>query len=254
MTDYAEERRSELEVLESIFPDELQLLSDDQLAVRVEPEMQNEREPYAVNLLITYTPTYPDELPEIDVDVLEGEVNDGERQFLVDGLRSGAEESLGMAMVFTLASQLKELLAEMLVKRKERIAREDDERFRREEEAIAAKKRGTPVTRESFAAWSSKFEAELAAQQAKEEEDRIKALPPKEREEARRWYNKLTGRQQFEQDAKLFASDSGLVDEGDVAIDISAYERRDGEHAAEEDEVEEGVSRLRLGGEVSDDE
>jgi hypothetical protein len=37
-------------------------------------------------------------------------------------------------MVFTLASQLKELLAEMLVKRRERIAKEDEERFRREEE------------------------------------------------------------------------------------------------------------------------
>lgn len=37
-------------------------------------------------------------------------------------------------MVYTLALQLKELIAEMLVKRKERIAREDEERYRREEE------------------------------------------------------------------------------------------------------------------------
>lgn len=38
------------------------------------------------------------------------------------------------AMVYTLALRLKELIAEMIVRRKERIAREDDERFRREEE------------------------------------------------------------------------------------------------------------------------
>lgn len=127
-------------------------------------------------------------------------------------------------MVYTLALQLKELIAEMIVKRKERIAREDEERYRREEEvrganlgafrvsrgeelltdvaecrvslrtqAAAAKKRGTPVTKESFAAWSAKFEAEYAAQLKREEEERIRALPPKEREEARRWAAKLTG-------------------------------------------------------------
>lgn len=38
------------------------------------------------------------------------------------------------AMVYTLALRLKDLIAEMVVRRKERIAREDDERFRREEE------------------------------------------------------------------------------------------------------------------------
>ncbi|GAA6034309.1 hypothetical protein JCM8097_003837 [Rhodosporidiobolus ruineniae] len=253
MTDYAEERRSELEVLESIFPDELEVLSEDQLSIRVEPEVQSDHDPYVLNLLITYTPTYPDEPPEMALEVLEGEVNDEEEQFMLDGLRQGAEESLGMAMVFTLASQLKELLAEMLVKRKERIAREDDERFRAEEEAIAAKKRGTPVTRESFAAWSAKFEAELAAQRKKEDEERIKALPPREREEARRYYSKLTGRQQFEQDAKLAFADSGLVDEGDVALDISQYERHAEDADEDEEEAAEGVGRLRLG-EMSDEE
>lgn len=65
MTDsdrYAEERRSELEVLESIFPDELTgsspspplllpvlswyaaVISEDKLSIRVEPEIQNPAE------------------------------------------------------------------------------------------------------------------------------------------------------------------------------------------------------------------
>jgi hypothetical protein len=136
-----------------------------------------------LSLIITYTPTYPDELPEIGLEVLEGEVNDDEEEFLLNGLRENAEESLGMvrpysllssrsfppflraseleelplallspalppfldaqlkgsffpllqAMVFTLASQLKELLAEMVVLRKARIAKEDEERYEREE-------------------------------------------------------------------------------------------------------------------------
>ncbi|GAA6024448.1 hypothetical protein JCM10207_005768 [Rhodosporidiobolus poonsookiae] len=251
MTDYAEERKSELEVLESIFPDELDVLSDDELTIRVEPDVQNDHEPYVLSLRILYTPTYPDEPPEIDVELLEGEAEDDERAFLVDGLKATADESLGMAMVFTLASQLKELLAEMLVKRRARIDREDEERYRKEEEALAAKTRGTAVTRESFAAWSAKFEKELAASKKREDEERIRGLPPKERDEARRWAGKLTGRQQFEQDQSLSASDSGLVDEGDVALDISQYEREP--TSDEQDEVEAAAGRLRLA-DLSDDE
>ncbi|BGP38259.1 hypothetical protein JCM10449v2_002188 [Rhodotorula kratochvilovae] len=243
MTDYAEERRSELEVLESIFPDELEVLSDDQLAIKVEPDVQNEREPYTLNLLVTYTPTYPDEPPELDIDVLEGEVSDEEKEVLLAGLGESANESLGMAMVYTLALQLKELIAEMIVKRKERIAREDEERYRREEEAQAAKTRGTPVTKESFAAWAAKFEAEYAAQLKREEEERLKALPPREREEAKRWLAKLSGRQLFEQGAVALESDAAFGDEGDVAVDISQYERNVDE---DEDEVDDAAGRLRL--------
>ncbi|GAA5860623.1 hypothetical protein JCM8547_005479 [Rhodosporidiobolus lusitaniae] len=254
MTDYQEERAGELEVLESIFPDELELVSDDELTIRVEPDVQNDNDPYVLSLRITYTPTYPDELPEMDIEVLEGEANDDEVQFMLDGLKATGEESLGMAMVFTLASQLKDLLADMLVKRKERIAREDEERYRLEEEAAAAKTRGTKVTKESFAEWSAKFEKEYQEQLKREEEDRIKALPPKEREEARRWNSKLTGRQQFEQDSKLALTDTGLVEDGDVALDISEYERHGAQEDEEADEAGEGVGRLRLGGGDSDDE
>ncbi|POY76751.1 hypothetical protein BMF94_0343 [Rhodotorula taiwanensis] len=251
MTDYAEERRSELEVLESIFPDELEVISDDQLAIQVEPDVQSEREPYTVRLLVTYTDTYPDEPPELELDMVEGDVLDDELQFMLDGLKETADESIGMAMVFTLASRLKELIAEMIVKRKVRIAREDDERFRREEEALAARKKGTPVTKESFAAWAAKFEKEFAQIQKREEDDRLKALPPKEREETRRWVAKLTGRQLFEQGAITVESDAAFGEEGDVALDISQYERR---AAEDEDEDEHGVTeRLRLA-DLSDDE
>lgn len=109
-----------------------------------------------LNLVVTYTPTYPDEPPEMEIEVVEGDVSAEEEESLLAGLRATAEENLGMvhcavplltnktraadrptnrqAMVYTLALQLKELIADMLVKRKERIAREDEERYRREEE------------------------------------------------------------------------------------------------------------------------
>ncbi|KAG0655720.1 hypothetical protein C6P46_000754 [Rhodotorula mucilaginosa] len=253
MTDYAEERRSELEVLESIFPDELEgesghVISDDQLAIRVEPDVQNEREPYSFRMQVTYTETYPDEPPELELEPLEGEVNESELEFLTDGLLESANESVGMAMVYTLALRLKDLIAEMVVRRKERIAREDDERFRREEEALAARKKGTAVTKESFAKWAVQFEREFAEILKREEDERLKALPPKEREEARRWAAKLSGRQLFEQGALTREADAAFGDEGDVSLDISQYER-----TVEEEEEEAVTERLRLA-ELSDDE
>ncbi|GAA6063932.1 hypothetical protein JCM10212_004791 [Sporobolomyces blumeae] len=253
MTDYAEERRSELEVLESIFPDELTVLSDDQLSIRVEPENQNESDPYVLNLSITYTPTYPDELPEMEIKAVEGELSDDELEFLLDGLKASAEESLGMAMVYTLSLQLRELIGDMFVKRKERIAAEDEERYRLEEEAIAKKKQGTPVTKQSFAAWSAKFEQEMAEQRKRDESERLKALPGKEREEAKRWLAKLTGRQLFEQDSTLVSSDAAFGDEGDVVVDLSQYEREDPARDEDEDETDKVGERLRLA-DLSDDE
>lgn len=59
--------------------------------------------PDILNLLITYTPTYPDELPEISIEVSSGDLSDEEETFLLDGLRESAEESLGMVRSFSLS-------------------------------------------------------------------------------------------------------------------------------------------------------
>lgn len=50
------------------------------------------------------------------------------------------------------------------------------------------------VTPESYAKWRAAFEAEMAAKAKKEEDDRLKGLPPREREEAKRWALKPTGK------------------------------------------------------------
>ncbi|GAA5900705.1 Gir2p [Sporobolomyces salmoneus] len=254
MTDYAEERASELEVLESIFPDELEVLSEDKISIRVEPENQSETNPYILNLVVTYTPTYPDELPEMELEVVEGELSSSEETFLLDGLKTSGEESLGMAMVYTLSTQLRELISEMFVQRKERIAAEDEERYRAEEAAIAKKREGTKVTKESFASWSVKFEKEMQEVRKKEEQERLKGLPGKEREEAKRFLAKLTGRQLFESDSTLVGSDAVFGDEGDVAVDFSQYERRNDDDEDEDEDEADGVGeRLRLA-DLSDDE
>lgn len=49
-----------------------------------------------VRLLVTYTDTYPDEPPELELDMVEGDVLDAELQFMLDGLKETADESIGM--------------------------------------------------------------------------------------------------------------------------------------------------------------
>ncbi|ORY43586.1 ubiquitin-conjugating enzyme/RWD-like protein [Leucosporidium creatinivorum] len=253
MTDYAEERRSELEVLESIFPDELNIISEDKLSIRVEPEVQSPSEPYALNLTITYTPLYPDELPLIELDVLEGELNEDEVETLINGLKAAGEDSLGMAMVYTLSSYLRDSIAEVVRERKARIFKEENERALREEEEAAKKTAGTKVTPASFAAWKLKFEAEMEAKRAKEEQERLKTLPPKEREEVKKVMGKQSGRELFESEknASLITSDSAFDEEGAEEVDLSQYER-EGLDSDDEELARQGEG-LKLG-ELSDDD
>lgn len=46
---------------------------------------------------------------------------------------------------------------------------------------------------ESFKAWKAKFDAEQAAKKAKEDEEKLKGLTPKEREEWKRMGTRLSG-------------------------------------------------------------
>lgn len=52
----------------------------------------------------------------------------------MNGLKAQAEDSLGMAMVYTLAGYLQESLAELVRERKERIAKAEAEAYRLAEE------------------------------------------------------------------------------------------------------------------------
>jgi len=58
---------------------------------------------------------------------------------------------------------------------------------------LAKKREGTKVTAESFARWSIGFEKEMSELRKREEMERLKSLPGKEREEAKRFIAKLTG-------------------------------------------------------------
>ncbi|PSR76068.1 hypothetical protein PHLCEN_2v8730 [Hermanssonia centrifuga] len=141
-----------------------------------------------------------------------------------------------MAMTFTLVSHLREKLSTLVHARYEHHKQEEAEKERLVVEAEEAKTRGTPVTPESFLKWKAKFDKELAVKKAREDEEKMKGMTPKEREEYKKLATRLSGRQLFERNKDLDAADD-LLEEGTVSVDISQYEREAIEEEEEEDHV-----------------
>lgn len=175
---------------------------------------------------MAYPDDYPDEAPRLDVtappnalrhkylDVAEDKAR------LLDALAPTVEENLGMAMVFTLVSTLKDS-AELLISERMKAAEAQREMEMREaEEKENEKFHGTAVTRETFLEWRANFlkemeEAEKRAQEEKDAEDKKKRGPKEEK--------KLTGRELWVK---------GLVGKGDEEYD--------------EGDAAEGVEKLRI--------
>lgn len=115
-------------------------------------------------------------------------------------------------MTFTLVSHLREQLSSLVRKRAEKIRKQEAEKERLALEVYSAwpplltpiqvltpsqeeeaRTRGTPVTVESFKAWKIKFDQELAIEKAREDEEKMKGLTAKEREEFKKIGTRLSG-------------------------------------------------------------
>ncbi|KAI0831203.1 RWD-domain-containing protein [Trametes gibbosa] len=231
----AEVLAEEFEVLESIYPTEFTKLSEREILIDVEPdEPVDGIEPLTLAFNVEYTDDYPDSLPKFTLDATQGELNEAELSHLHDELQRVGDENLGMAMTFTLVAHLRERLSGIMREREERDRHEAAEKERKALEAEEARTRGTPVTFESFHAWKVKFDKELAVKRAREEEEKLKGLSPKEREEYKKSQTRLSGRQLFERGGNLGALEEDVEEDG-VSVDISQYDRT----ARVEEETEE---------------
>ncbi|KAG8714737.1 hypothetical protein FRC11_007320 [Ceratobasidium sp. 423] len=238
MSDYRAAIQEEYEVLESIFPDELKQISEDKLQVVVVPEEGAIDSTLKVLLGIEYTTNYPDEVPNISLEPEEGGLEEEEIESLITGMKAVGEENLGMAMVFTLVTHLREALVEVIRKRIEKEKQLELEKERQLMEAEAARTRGTPVTVESFNQWRIKFTAEMKGIQDREEDEKLKTLTPKEREEWKKSKSKPTGRQLFEKNRDLATSDASFIEEGVTSVDITQYDRT---VPRDEEEIDTGL-------------
>ncbi|KAF8894593.1 RWD-domain-containing protein [Infundibulicybe gibba] len=227
----------EFEVLESIYPDELTKLSETDIEIDAEPDDPIDGgESFKITLAVSYTDGYPDTLPDMSLRPVDGELDEDEVDDLLAQLRDVGKENLGMAMTFTLVSHLRERLSELVRRRAEKRKNEEAEKERLVLEAEEARTRGTPVTVESFKTWKANFDRERALAKAREEEEKIKNLSAKEKEEWKRAGTRLSGRQLFERHKNL--EDDNLIEEGVTSVDASQYERT----RIEEEQEDEGVT------------
>ncbi|EPS36731.1 hypothetical protein H072_9707 [Dactylellina haptotyla CBS 200.50] len=188
-----EEQEQELEVLESIYPDELNKISDTEFTIQLsleEPNVDVDAEGYeapTILLRVTYTPKYPEEAPVLAFSLPSSDhplTFPEDEEPLQAALDTAVEENMGMAMVFTLTTTLKEAAETILRSRAEEAQRVRDEVARIEEEKEMEKFRGELVTKEVFEKWREAFLKEQ--KEKKEAEDR-------EREEAEAKSGKKSG-------------------------------------------------------------
>ncbi|KAI8826220.1 ubiquitin-conjugating enzyme/RWD-like protein [Fimicolochytrium jonesii] len=264
MSFHAEEQSNELEALLSIFPDEFSLLDAGPPAhfhIHIQPDVESlippsddhdattPREAVEFFLDITYTDTYPDTIPLLELTEVAG-FDAGECGQIVSELTTMAEESVGMAMGFTLAAGAKEI-AERVVS--ERIAAQEAEAAARaaaEEEAERIRHAGTRVTPASFDQWKAEFLAEISHLLKTKGEE---ALSPAQKAAAavaglldsiKGKSGKLTGRQLFEKDRTLASSDMAYIEDGDVTVDAELFEGMEDLDVGDDEEDEEENSVL----------
>ncbi|KAJ5544891.1 hypothetical protein N7461_007195 [Penicillium sp. DV-2018c] len=200
-----EDQIEEREVLDSIFPDEITDISENSYRVSITLDTQeyegDETEQPVICLEVSYPEEYPDVGPNLTItsppnapkhrrlDIQE------DREQLMKALEPTIEENMGMAMVFTLVSALKESAEALITERANIVQAEMEQVAAKREEEENRKFHGTPVTVESFLEWSAKFkkemeEEELRLREEKESEDKKKKSTKEEK--------KLTGRQLWE--------------------------------------------------------
>jgi len=203
-----EDQKEEREVLESIFPDEITDVSETEFRIAItlddgrhEDEEREDEQPIII-LNVSYPPDYPDEAPRLDVtqppnapkhpylDIQE------DKQRLLDSLKETIEENLGMAMIFTLVTVIKDS-AELLITERQNAKQALVEiAAAKAEEEENKKFQGEAVTRETFLAWREKFRKEMEDEKKRKEEE--KELEDKKKRIVKE-EKKLTGKELWQQ-------------------------------------------------------
>lgn len=165
-------------------------------------------------LTVRYPEEYPDKAPLLE---LAAPQNSTPHQYLnvaedkdqlLQGLESTIEENLGMAMVFTLVSAVKEAAEQLVEDRKQAAARAHEEAILAAEREENKKFHGTPVNRETFLKWREQFLKEMEEARLKEEEERAAEQKKAKIKEP----VKLTGKQLWERGLATAGQEDGDED------------------------------------------
>ncbi|KAF2272577.1 RWD-domain-containing protein [Westerdykella ornata] len=199
-----EEQKEEREILESIYPDEITDVSETEFRISIQLDVNVEdveEEPPIIILNVQYPPSYPDEAPRLDImappnapkypylDIQEDKAR------LLSSLDDTIAENLGMAMIFTLVSTLKDGAELLIVERANAKQALKEMEAQKEEEEENRKFQGEAVTRESFLAWRERFRKEMAEEEQRRQEEKEADDKKKKVKEEKR----LTGKELWQQ-------------------------------------------------------
>jgi RWD domain len=179
-------------------------------------------------LNVSYPDNYPDVAPNLELSSPPNAPKhplldvSGDKVRLLETLDTTIEENLGMAMIFTLVTALKESAEQLVIERQGAVQAQQDQEAAQVEEEENRKFHGTAVTRDSFLNWREKFRTDMAEKVKKEKEER--ELDEKKKRGGKLEEKKLSGRQLWER---------GLAGKGDEEEEV-------GEDALD------GIQRLKI--------
>jgi len=208
MSSFLDEQKDELEAVESIYSEEINMLSDSPISftipVKTEDYDEEMEEGRQVIFKFTFTEKYPSE--ELILEIEESEnIDDEHLEELESYLQDMMKENLGMPVVFTLVSSAIEWLGDKNDQIKEDLEAAAQKKKDLDDEEERKKLEGTKVTIESFLAWKSEFDKERLA--------KIKDAYVKN--------SKLTGKELFMTDKSLNDSDIKFLENtGDTAVTV----------------------------------
>ncbi|PVU93020.1 hypothetical protein BB559_003486 [Furculomyces boomerangus] len=178
---YDEEKQNEIDALKSIYYEEFEEDPTDpsSFRIRIDSDLNEAKE--TLFLRIKHTKNYPDEAPNYSIET-DTDIDTNLTQDEIEEMNTKMEEiiqdNMGMAMIFSMASSLKESLDELLIKKLEEAETVEKERIDKEIELEQKKFVGTKVTRQVFMEWKKRFELEQATENKLSELD-IKKLESK---------------------------------------------------------------------------
>lgn len=200
-----EDQQEEREVLDSIFPDEITDVSETEYRIAMQldiPTREEDDEPPTILLNVRYGEAYPDEAPTLDITAPPNapkhqhlDVQDDKAQ-LLDALQPTIEENLGMAMVFTLYSTLKDEAESLVIKRQNAVNEAHEKELRKAEEEENRKFEGEKVTPESFKKWQAEFKQEM--EDLKQRKKEQAEAEEKKKNRGKTEEKKLSGKQLWE--------------------------------------------------------
>ena len=151
-------------------------------------------------LTVTYPEAYPDVAPHLELSNLPNapkhpSLDMGEdRHRLLADIQPTVDENIGMAMIFTIVSALKDAAETLISERKAAAQEVRDLESAKAEEEENRKFHGTAVTKESFLKWRQGFRQEMEEEEERKREERV----ADEKKKRAKPEEKLTGKQLWE--------------------------------------------------------